>query len=114
MRNKTRAGQALSTREVEVAKLITQGMSNQEIGVLLGISYQTVKNHVWSMCVKLECVNRTQIAMKFVIMPSGLPLATLIDCKDLTKTGSIELVYVPTQTQTLQAGVPYKLGLLPV
>ena len=36
----------LSSREMEVLGCVTKGMSNKEIATSLGISHQTVKNHV--------------------------------------------------------------------
>jgi DNA-binding NarL/FixJ family response regulator len=53
----------LSNREMEVLSYVTQGMSNKEIAVLLGISYQTVKNHVTSILRKLSVDDRTQAAV---------------------------------------------------
>ncbi len=53
----------LSNREMEVLSYVTQGMSNKEIAVLLGISYQTVKNHVTSILRKLIVDDRTQAAV---------------------------------------------------
>jgi DNA-binding NarL/FixJ family response regulator len=50
----------LSGREMEVLSYITKGMSNKEIAVLLGISHQTVKNHVTSILRKLGVDDRTQ------------------------------------------------------
>lgn len=53
----------LSNREMEVLSYVTQGMSNKEIAMLLGISYQTVKNHVTSILRKLSVDDRTQAAV---------------------------------------------------
>ncbi len=53
----------LSTREMEVLSCVTQGMSNKEIAAYLGISHQTVKNHVTSILRKLGVEDRTQAAV---------------------------------------------------
>lgn len=53
----------LSNREMEVLSLLTRGMSNKEIASLLGISHQTVKNHVTSILRKLGVEDRTQAAV---------------------------------------------------
>jgi DNA-binding NarL/FixJ family response regulator len=53
----------LSGREMEVLSCVTQGMSNKEIASLLGISHQTVKNHVTSILRKLGVEDRTQAAV---------------------------------------------------
>jgi DNA-binding NarL/FixJ family response regulator len=55
--------QPLSAREMEVLSYVTKGMSNKEIAVLLGISQQTVKNHVTSILRKLGVEDRTQAAI---------------------------------------------------
>ncbi len=53
----------LSSREMEVLAFVTKGMSNKEIASLLGISHQTVKNHVTSILRKLGVEDRTQAAI---------------------------------------------------
>lgn len=53
----------LSNREMEVLSHLTKGMSNKEIASLLGISHQTVKNHVTSILRKLGVDDRTQAAV---------------------------------------------------
>jgi DNA-binding NarL/FixJ family response regulator len=52
-----------SKREMEVLTCLTQGMSNKEIAISLGISHQTVKNHVTSILRKLGVEDRTQAAV---------------------------------------------------
>jgi two-component system response regulator DegU len=53
----------LSPREMEILQFVTQGKSNQEIAVSLGISHQTVKNHMTSILKKLNVRDRTQAAV---------------------------------------------------
>lgn len=53
----------LSGREMEVLECVTQGMSNKEIASRLGISHQTVKNHVTAILRKLGVDDRTQAAV---------------------------------------------------
>lgn len=55
--------QPLSTREVEVLKLLSQGYSNKEIAAQLGISQQTVKNHITAIFHKLGVEDRTQAVL---------------------------------------------------
>ena len=55
--------QPLSSREMEVLSYITEGKSNKEIAAILGISHQTVKNHVTSILRKLGVEDRTQAAI---------------------------------------------------
>jgi NarL family two-component system response regulator LiaR len=53
----------LSAREVEVLKLVAQGMTNQEIADKLVLSERTVGNHVSNILSKLHLANRTQAAL---------------------------------------------------
>ena len=53
----------LSKREIEVLKLVAVGMFYKEIGVELGISERTVKNHLSSIFKKIDSSDRTQAAV---------------------------------------------------
>jgi len=53
----------LSPREMEILHYITKGASNKEIARALGISRQTVKNHMSSILRKLAVNDRTQAAV---------------------------------------------------
>ncbi len=50
----------LSEREMEVLECVVKGKSNKEIAGMLGISHQTVKNHVTSILRKFGVEDRTQ------------------------------------------------------
>ena len=50
----------LTSREVDVLKLMAQGKSNKEIGSALFISEGTVKSHVKSIFAKLNVISRTE------------------------------------------------------
>jgi len=52
----------LTRRESEVARLITQGLSNREVGSVLQISERTVDAHVQHILNKLGFSSRTQVA----------------------------------------------------
>lgn len=54
----------LTAREVDVLKLLTNGLSNPEIAAELVISRSTVKNHVSSIIAKLNVSSRTEAATK--------------------------------------------------
>ncbi len=57
------APEALSPRELEVIKLIVDGMSNQEISDRLVVSLATTKTHVRNILNKLAVDDRTQAAV---------------------------------------------------
>jgi DNA-binding CsgD family transcriptional regulator len=52
----------LTLRETEVLIWITQGKTNYEIGVILGVSTRTVCKHVQRILNKLSVENRTAAA----------------------------------------------------
>ncbi|MBQ5559626.1 MAG: response regulator transcription factor [Lachnospiraceae bacterium] len=53
----------LTKREIEVLKLIAQGLYNKEIADTLSISEKTVKNHVSNIFRKINVSDRTQAAV---------------------------------------------------
>ena len=57
------AEEPLTVREMEVLKLIAQGLSNQSIAEKLVISERTVRTHVGHILHKLHLANRTQAAL---------------------------------------------------
>lgn len=56
------SGSELTSRELEVLKLIVKGKSNREIGTALAISEATVKSHINNILSKLGVTDRTQAA----------------------------------------------------
>ena len=53
----------LTNRELQVLQHIALGLSNREIGASLGISVETVKEHVQNILRKINAVDRTQAAV---------------------------------------------------
>lgn len=53
----------LTKREIEVLKLLSEGLFNKEIAYKLSISEKTVKNHVSSIFKKIGVSDRTQAAV---------------------------------------------------
>jgi DNA-binding NarL/FixJ family response regulator len=56
------AYEMLSERELDVLRLLVDGLSNKEIAAALILAEGTVKNHVSSILDKLHAANRTQAA----------------------------------------------------
>jgi two-component system, NarL family, response regulator len=52
----------LTSRELEVLKMLATGLTNKQIGSALDISDNTVRNHVNSIIEKLEVCDRTEAA----------------------------------------------------
>jgi NarL family two-component system response regulator LiaR len=57
------AASLLTPREIQVLKLVAQGLSNKGIAEALCLSEWTVNKHVGSLLNKLELENRTQAAL---------------------------------------------------
>jgi DNA-binding NarL/FixJ family response regulator len=53
----------LTARELQVLEQVAFGLRNREIGERLGISEQTVKNHMWNLLRKLSLPDRTRAAV---------------------------------------------------
>jgi DNA-binding NarL/FixJ family response regulator len=69
------AGQdELTSRELEVLKLLAIGRSNADIAMVLEISLNTVATHVRNILAKTGCANRTEAAA--YAMRHGLAGAT--------------------------------------
>ncbi|MBO3458490.1 response regulator transcription factor [Aetokthonos hydrillicola Thurmond2011] len=62
----TSGASTLSQREIDVLQLIAQGMSNEKIAAHLYISIGTVRSHVHRILQKLNCENRSQVAIKAI------------------------------------------------
>ncbi|MFY9743286.1 MAG: LuxR C-terminal-related transcriptional regulator [Candidatus Sulfotelmatobacter sp.] len=53
----------LTCKEIEIATLVWQGLTNREIGNLTGTTEQVVKNHLRSTFDKLGVWSRLELAM---------------------------------------------------
>ncbi|WP_430461071.1 response regulator [Thalassolituus sp. LLYu03] len=54
----------LSPRQIDILKLLVQGLSNKEMASTLDISAATVREHVSAILLLLDSSNRTQAALK--------------------------------------------------
>lgn len=71
-------GQQLTTREMDVLKLMSEGLSNRQIGDRLGLTVNTVKSYVARTLAKLGAANRTQAVRKAIdqkVLGTGTPSA---------------------------------------
>ena len=64
----TRSGRIdqLTPREMEVLRLLGQGLSNRSIATQLDVNERTIKFHVGAILDKLEVRNRTQAVMRAI------------------------------------------------
>ena len=53
----------LTNREMQVLRHVALGLSNKEVGTSLGISVETVKEHVQNILRKIDATDRTQAAV---------------------------------------------------
>jgi len=56
----------LTQRELDIVRLISEGLSNKEISCELFLSEGTVKNHITSILSKMDLKHRTQIAIEYL------------------------------------------------
>lgn len=59
----TKGVQSLTPRENEVAHLVSDGMSNNEVAQRLGLSIHTVKNYLFSVFDKIGVSNRAELIL---------------------------------------------------
>jgi DNA-binding NarL/FixJ family response regulator len=62
-RDRGKDGIPLTNRELQVLRHVALGLSNREIGQSLGISIETVKEHVQNILRKIDASDRTQAAV---------------------------------------------------
>jgi DNA-binding NarL/FixJ family response regulator len=54
----------LSERELDVVRLVVEGLSNDEIGARLGIGAKTVESHLRRLFERLDVASRTELATR--------------------------------------------------
>ena len=60
----------LTPAEQRVSALLLQGLSNRAIAERLVISHRTVEYHISRALAKTGCVNRLELALRMLTMPS--------------------------------------------
>jgi DNA-binding CsgD family transcriptional regulator/DNA-binding beta-propeller fold protein YncE len=74
--------QRVTKRELEVARLVAQGLTNKEIGRALFISQRTAEGHIAQICNKLGFSTRSQVAAwaaTFEATAAAPPIAPKLD-----------------------------------
>jgi predicted ATPase/DNA-binding CsgD family transcriptional regulator len=64
-RRPDRGWESLTPAELEVVRLVAEGLSNPEIGARLFMSRSTVKTHLSHVYAKLDVANRTELAARY-------------------------------------------------
>ena len=59
-------GTELTSRELEVLRLVVEGKTNDQIGMSLGISVKTVENHLHAIFRKMGVISRVEAAVMAV------------------------------------------------
>jgi len=68
----------ITARQRQVIELIAQGLSNDEVGLQLGISSRTAKAHSDALRQKLGVPRRRQIPVAFRLLTGEDPLAACL------------------------------------
>jgi DNA-binding CsgD family transcriptional regulator len=69
----------ITARQREVVELIAQGLSNDEVGLVLGISPRTAKAHSDVLRQKLGVTRRRQIPIAYRLLTGEDPLANTLE-----------------------------------
>jgi RNA polymerase sigma factor (sigma-70 family) len=63
--SENKALESLTPRELDIIRLVAQGMTNREIGKQLFLSEGTVRNNIAVIMDKLDVKNRTQLGLMY-------------------------------------------------
>ena len=63
----------LSSRERQVLELVANGLSNQEIGLKLGLAEKTIKHYMTNILTKLQVRSRVEAALLAARVGLGQP-----------------------------------------
>jgi DNA-binding NarL/FixJ family response regulator len=78
----------LTQKEIQIAMLVWQGLTNREIGRIVGTTEQVIKNHLRSTFDKLGVWSRLELAM-YVAGHGGQNWATVNEDAQLTQFRAI-------------------------
>jgi len=71
--------EAITPRQRQVIRLIAEGLSNEELGLELGISPRTAKAHCDVLRQKLGVPRRRQIPLAYLLLTGDDPLAKSLE-----------------------------------
>jgi ATP/maltotriose-dependent transcriptional regulator MalT len=74
-----RDSSTITDRQRKIIELIAQGLSNEEVGVELGISPRTAKAHSDILRQKLGVTKRRQIPLAYRLLTGDDPLAKSLE-----------------------------------
>lgn len=63
--NKNKKFDAITIKELEVLKLVAEGLTNNQIANILNIAEVTVKKHISSLLKKMDAKDRLSLALKY-------------------------------------------------
>lgn len=75
-------GTELTAREKQIIRLVSQGLTNREIGRALFLSHMTVKSHLQRIFRKTGAVSRAHLVLFAEVQ--GVPVAVLHDIRNRT------------------------------
>jgi DNA-binding NarL/FixJ family response regulator len=64
----------ITPRDQEVLRLLSEGLSNKEIGARMGICERTVKAHLWKLFIRTGCKNRITLAAEYTRTVREFPI----------------------------------------
>lgn len=80
----------LTQKEIQIALLVWQGLTNREIGRIVGTTEQVIKNHLRSTFDKLGVWSRLELAM-YVASHGGQSWATIPEPSEMKTAHSLGL-----------------------
>lgn len=102
----------LSPRQREVLQLIARGLTNQEIGDVLGISGETVRTHVAAVLVRLKVSNRTEAAAAHLAWDASVPRVARVLVRPAIAVLPVIALEAGARAATIAAGLTRDLVAL--
>ncbi|HVV83831.1 MAG TPA: LuxR C-terminal-related transcriptional regulator [Kofleriaceae bacterium] len=104
--------EALSPRQREVLELLARGLSNDDIGGVLGVATSTVRAHVSQLLLVLEVDNRTEAAALYTAWSRGAARADAVLARPAIAVLPVTTLDGDARLRTIAAGLTYDLAAL--